>query len=32
VCGRRPARSRMSAGMVTCPLDVMRIPAPYFYM
>src|SRR5262249_55854675 len=27
VCGRSPARSRISAGMVTCPLDVMRMPS-----
>jgi hypothetical protein len=32
VCGRRPARSRMSAGIVTCPFDVMRVPDPYSYM
>jgi hypothetical protein len=25
VCGSSPARSRIAAGMVTCPLDVIRI-------
>jgi hypothetical protein len=31
VCGNSPACSRMFAGMVTCPLDVMRMLAPYSY-
>jgi hypothetical protein len=28
VCGNSPARSRIAAGMVTCPFDVMRMADP----
>src|SRR5882762_3507182 len=31
-CGRRPACSRIPAGIVTWPLDVMRIAIPHSYM
>src|SRR6516225_6155748 len=29
VCGSKPARSRISAAMVTCPLDVIRMAISY---
>jgi hypothetical protein len=32
VWGRSPACSRISAGIVTCPFEVMRIASSYPYL